>query len=163
MVGLLRLHWINRLLYVTQGGLILATCYVVLQALAGPKPQISPAGPVVEPLLTASSTNTLKPLSWYAPLWQRDFRQEPLPSTEHVDQEAPPPELPRLLGTFVEREKIYAQFLTRAGSLRLYGHGQVVDAYEIVAIEAKRVCLRANDTDYWLELPKRLPSVESQE
>ena len=157
MVDLSVLTWLNRFLYAVQAALVLGVCYVVFVAISGLELQDTRVHQPTEPAAVAPSPQALRPLAWYAPLWQRDFRQEPIAKAGAVAQASPPPELPKLLGTFLEQDQVYAQLLTPDGSAKVYAPGQIVDRYELVAVEGQRICLRRDGDDYWIELPLARP------
>ena len=154
MVGLSVLTWLNRFLYAIQAALVFGICYVVFVAISGPELQDTRIHRTIEPAAAAPSPHVLRPLASYAPLWQRDFRQEPIAKEVAAAQASPPPKLPQLLGTFLEQDQVYAQLLTPDGSAKVYAPGQLVDRYELVAVEGKRICLRRDGDDYWIELPR---------
>jgi len=102
------------------------------------------------------------PLKWYAPIWQRDLRQPPIPppvkpALKPKKKSKPPPPLPRLLGTFVEDERRWAHFAGAGGKQRVLRTGAVIDRYTIVAIEPGRVQLQNADDLRWVEVPKPKP------
>lgn len=156
MVSNAQLRWIRRILTITQGALALAAVSLLLAAVLTTEPQMKVADTVAEEAADESASYTSHPLSWYAPLWQRDFRQSPVPSDVTERPEATPPsELPRLLGTFVEPDRQFAHFRTESGKTCVRTINGTVDAYRVVAIQTGRAQLRHGAESYWIEAPRR--------
>lgn len=104
-----------------------------------------PGGPI---------TPTLRPLSDYAVIWQRDLRQViiPLPT---VAAPAPAPEsLPiKLVGTAVEANQAHAIFSLASGTLLVRGKGSVVEGYRLLEIQRGKVLLRGGQREFELRVP----------
>lgn len=96
-------------------------------------------------------------LAWYAPLWQRDLKQPPIPRkaakpTERPRESGP---LPRLLATLVEPHARYAHLVDRSGKMQLKGIDEVIHQYRVRAIEPGRVQLQDGERLVWVEIQKR--------
>lgn len=115
-------------------------------------PELEAPTPVAGP---TTEHATERPLSWYAPLWERNLRQplfEPTAATESAP--APPPELPLLVGTIVEPGRSFAHLRTRDGRTVVKPVRAIVESYEVMAIESGRVQLRHGNNDYWVCVPR---------
>ena len=98
-----------------------------------------------------------KPLGWYAPIWQRDLRQPPIPppvETEPQTPQAPRRPLPRLLGTFVESDARWAHFATRDGRTRVCKVNESIEDFRVAAIEPGRAQLTHGGSMHWVEVPR---------
>jgi hypothetical protein len=94
-------------------------------------------------------------LAWYAPLWERDLRQPPIPPVADPRKE-PPVEsipLPILLATLVEPQGRYAHFQGRSGKPEMKGLHETIDRFRIQAIEPGRVQLQDQDALVWVAIP----------
>ncbi len=113
MVGPLQLRWINRLLCLLIGACAIGTLLVVGHALTTPDLESTLPGSPVAAADDVTDHRRLQPLSSYAPLWQRDLRQSLQSQAQApvVAQADPSIELPKLLGTFLEQDRVYAQIL----------------------------------------------------
>ncbi|MCZ6654718.1 MAG: hypothetical protein O7D91_17040 [Planctomycetota bacterium] len=156
MVGPLQLHWINRLLCLLIGVCAIGTLLVVGRAVTAPALDSTLLGKPVAAAEEVTDHRRLQPLSWYAPLWQRDLRQSLQTQVQApaVAQADPAIELPKLLGTFLEQESVYAQLETADGRAKLYASGDAVGPFTLTVVESTRVCLRQGTDEYWLELPQ---------
>ena len=155
MVSGSRLRWMRPLFTGAQGVLALAAVYLLVTTYTGETPQVVHADADAAAPETDHQPDTLQPLAWYAPFWQRDFRQPPIPASAELQQTAPPPrELPQLLGTFVESGQRYGHFHTAAGKTRVHPVGGVIDSCEIVAIESGRALLKRGSESYWIDVPR---------
>lgn len=157
MVTTGQLGWIHRGLRMLQGLLMLATAGVIVVAVTAERPEIVQAEDRSDHAAEPQVHDALKPLAWFAPLWQRDWRQSPIPPSVEPPEErpTPPPELPHLLGTFLEAGQSFAHFRRHDGRTQLCSLNALIDDYEVTAIETNRVHLRRNDETYWVEVPKR--------
>ncbi len=158
MVTLRRPDVLNSALRLVQLGLLGVVIVSVYRALARPAPQVpKPVSTrAAEPAVTDVPDS--RPLAGYAPIWQRDLRQPPIPPVVQADApppETPPPPLPRLLGTFVEPQERWAYFLTLDGHTRTYQTDESVNGYRIVAIEPGRAQLAAAGQVHWVTLPRQ--------
>ncbi len=154
MVGPLQLRWINRLLCLLIGACAISALLVVGHAVTAPALDSTLLGKPVAAAEELTDHRRLKPLSWYAPLWQRDLRQSLQAQAPLVAQADPAIELPKLLGTFLEQERVYAQLETADGRAKLYASGDTVGPFTLTVVESTRVCLRQGTDEYWLELPQ---------
>ena len=161
MVGPLQLRWINRLLCLLIGACAIGTLLVVGHAATAPALDSALRGKPVAAVEELTDHRRLQPLSWYAPLWQRDLRQSLQPQAPVVAQADPAIELPKLLGTFLEQDRVYAQLLTTDGRAKLYASGDAVGPFTLTVVESARVCLRQGTDEYWLKLPQPSPAESS--
>ena len=162
MVGPLQLRWINRLLCLLIGACAIDTLLVVGHAVTAPALDSTLLGKPVAGAEEVTDHRRLQPLSWYAPLWQRDLRQSLLSQPQAPVAESDPAiELPTLLGTFLEQDRVYAQLLTADGRAKLYASGDAVGPFTLTVVESTRVCLRQGTDEYWLELPQPSPAESS--
>jgi hypothetical protein len=94
-------------------------------------------------------------LGWYAPMWERNLKQPPVPRNVETSPQPqqPPSPLPALVATLVEPKGSYAHF-SAGGRLELKGVNETVAGYRIVSIEPGRVQLEQDQRLVWLELPK---------
>lgn len=97
-----------------------------------------------------------KPLDWYAPLWQRDMNQSPVPKA--VPSPAPSPAVtaaaPILLATFVDGDHRYAHLRGASGHVHFTEVEESVDRFRVMAIEPGRVQLKKGQAELWIELPR---------
>ena len=95
-------------------------------------------------------------LADYAPLWQRDLKQPPVPRPKGEQPAGPPPSapLPRLVATFIETGRGYAHLIDNFGHGRFTAVGDKVDEFQVMAIEQSRVQLQSGDRIEWISLPK---------
>ncbi len=95
-------------------------------------------------------------LAWYAPLWERDLKQLPVPSAGEQPDPAPDSSdsLPTLLATFVEPGGCYAHFIRKNGRVEFKGLNETIGAFQVMAIEPGRVELRDGDRSVWVEIPR---------
>lgn len=156
MVGPLQLRWINRLLGLLIGACAIGTLLVVGHAVTAPALDSTLLGKPVAAAEDVTDHRRLQPLSSYAPLWQRDLRQSLQPQAQAplVAQADPAIELPTLLGTFLEQDRVYAQLLTADGRAKLYTRDDPVGPFTLTVVENERVCLRRGSDEYWLKLPQ---------
>lgn len=155
MVSGSRLRWLHGLLTGAQGVLAVAAVFLLVITFTYETQQVVQADTDIVLPETDHEPDTLQPLTWYAPFWQRDFRQPPNPQDAEQPQTTPPPtELPQLLGTFVESGQRYGHFRTANGKTRVHPVGGTVDSCEIVAIESGRALLKRGDESYWIEVPR---------
>lgn len=155
MVSGSRLRWLHGLLSGAQIAFAAAAVYLLVTTFTYEAPQVVHADADFATPETDDHPDTLQPLAWYAPFWQRDFRQPPIPQNAKRQPAAPPPrELPQLLGTFMESDKRYGHFRTVSGKTRVHPIGGTVDSCEIVAIETGRALLKRGDKRYWIEVPR---------
>lgn len=147
--GVIRLLRALRVLLVAA---IPVTALLMLRTSPPPAPAagalVVPEGP---PLAEAT-----RGLDWYAPLWERDLRQPPIPPTPAAPQRpaAPRESLPKLVTTFVETDHRYAHFLDAQGKMRFCAVDERIGAYRVAAIESGRARLIDGAYDVWVEMPK---------
>lgn len=119
-----------------------------------PKPP-SPSSQVVEESIPLATPPTTHELAWYAPLWERDLKQPPIPPAA-PPQAAPsaPIQLPVLLATLVEPQGRYAHFQGRSGAAEMKGLNETIDRFKVRAIEPGRVQLESDAGLVWVQIPK---------
>ncbi len=154
MVGPLQLRWINRLLCLLIGACATGTLLVAGHAVTAPALDSTLLGKPVAAAEDVTDHRRLQPLSSYAPLWQRDLRQSLQAQAPVVAQADPAIELPKLLGTFLEQDHVYAQLLTADGRAKLYALDDPVGPFTLAVVESTRICLLQGTEEYWLELPQ---------
>lgn len=156
MVGPSQLRWINRVLYLLIGACALVMLLVVGNAVTAPDLESMLPGKPSTAAEEVTDHRRLRPLSSYAPLWQRDLRQSLQPQAQApvVAQADPAIELPKLMGTFLEQDRVYAQLLTADGRAKLYAPDDPVGPFTLTVVESKRVCLQRGSDEHWLELPQ---------
>jgi hypothetical protein len=124
-----------------------------------PRPPATDARPVPQ-AAAAANDEPNRELPWYAPLWQRDLKQPPIPP---VVQQAEPPAprptgpTPVLIATFVEDGRQYAQLAGPGGTTHMLGVGEEIDGLRVSRIEPGRVQLQEGDRTVWIELPDAEP------
>ncbi len=114
------------------------------------------AGDTVETTPTVANAQTSHELAWYAPLWQRDLKQPPVPPVVTVKTKKPEPPkgpVPTLEATLVDSQGRFAHLRDRSGRLRLRGIGDSIDRFVVRAIEPGRVQLEREDRLVWVDLP----------
>jgi hypothetical protein len=121
-----------------------------------PIPEFDPTNTVSEQV-DSTGDPTFHSLDWYAPLWERDLKQPPIPpSPAPPSVVAVPVELaPTLLATFVETGACYAHFSDRNGRVELKSVDEDVGGYRVSAIEPGRVRLVSGERELWLEVPPK--------
>lgn len=104
---------------------------------------------------TPTPTPQKRDLTWYAPLWERDLKQSPIPPADDV-KPAPTPtrSAPSVLATFVQREQSYAHLVGQAGKAEMLTVDDALDGYRLVAIEPGRVQLEGGGQRFWIEMPQ---------
>lgn len=148
-------RWILSALSVLQMGLLAAIPVLpVWFWWTWPQPP-SASALIVEIVATASPLPATHELAWYAPLWERDLKQPPIPPV------APPPvapsapiQLPILLATLVESQGRYAHFQGRSGLAEMKGLNETIDRFKVRAIEPGRVQLEGDSGLVWVQIPK---------
>ncbi|MEK6674124.1 MAG: hypothetical protein AABZ47_00550 [Planctomycetota bacterium] len=94
-------------------------------------------------------------LEFYAPLWERDLKQPPIPASSISPPPIPPKEsLPSLLATFVAPDGRYAHFSDGNGRVAFKTVEDEVSGFRVATIEPGRVRLINGTLDLWLEVPK---------
>lgn len=145
-----------RALRVLRAVLVAAIPVVALLLLRSTPEPIQRAGGATSMQTEPAVVEERRGLDWYAPLWQRDLRQPPIPPAQPAPQrpaEGREP-LPKLVTTFVERESRYAHFLDPQGKLRFCGLDERVGSFRVAAIEPGRARLVDGDFAVWIEMPK---------
>ncbi len=147
---------IHRGLTVLRAGLVLALPITVAM-LWGSFPKRADLTTDTTPFASQPNTEpAARDLAWYAPLWQRDLKQPPIPPAPRrvskPSKERDP--LPVLLATLVQNDSCFAHFRNRRGEAQLRAVSELIDTYEVLAIEAGRVQLRRGEDLVWVELPK---------
>jgi hypothetical protein len=138
------------------GACVLATLLVVRQTVSAPTLDSATVGKPVAAAGDVTAHRRLQPLSSYAPLWQRDLRQSLQLQTQAADvvQGEPPLELPKLMGTFLGQDRVFAQLQTVDGRAQLYALDDAVGPFTLTVVENAQVCLRRGLEEYWLDLPE---------
>lgn len=128
---------------------------IVLVWLHVPQAPTLEAAPV-EASLVLPSEPASRSLADYAPLWQRDLKQPPIPRPieEKSDPTPPSAPLPRLVATFIETGRGYAHLIDNSGHTRFAAVGDVIDEFRMMAVEESRVQLQSGDRIEWILLPK---------
>ncbi|NUQ11347.1 MAG: hypothetical protein HUU26_03325 [Gemmatimonadaceae bacterium] len=155
MVTSRKLRLLSRLLTGTGVTCLAATPYVFWR-LTRVQPITADTTPPAHAAATAPLPNVQKrDLAWYAPLWERDLKQPPIPPAEDA-KPAPTPvrPAPSVLATFVQREESYAHLVGQAGEAELLAVDDSLDGYRLVAIEPGRVQLELGGDRFWVEMPK---------
>ena len=95
-------------------------------------------------------------LAWYAPLWERDLKQPPIPPTTapSAQPEVADGPVPTLLATCVEQNARYAHLRFTDGRVRMTRVGDSVGRFRIAAIEQGRVRLIDGESGLWIEIPR---------
>jgi len=111
---------------------------------------------VIESSPVLPSEPASESLAGYAPLWQRDLKQPPIPRSNDEQPIRRPPSapLPRLVATFMETGRGYAHLIDNSGHGRFAGVGDMVDEFQVMAIEQSRVQLQSGDRIEWISLLK---------
>ena len=97
-------------------------------------------------------------LAWYAPLWERDLKQPPIPpavTEPPVERQEDSGPVPTLLATLVEPDARYAHLRDPAGRVRLKQIDEAIGRFRVAAIEPGRVKLDDGRREVWIEVPKR--------
>ncbi len=101
------------------------------------------------------------PLSAHKPIWDFDFRQQlikppPVPKPKvKPPPPSPPPPLPKLLGTFVDKNGAWGAFQTQKGQISVAKAGDHVGKLEVIRVHPKKVQLNDGRKTYSIELPKK--------
>jgi len=157
MVGLPRSTTVHALLRLTMGLLLAAVCLLGYRAITRPTVEIGAPQTSTMPDSRPIAEYPLKPVDWYAPIWQRDLRQPPIPpklDKKANTPQAPPPSLPRLLGTFVEPDTCWAHFLTSDGRMRVCKVNETIGTFRVVAVEPGRAQLALGADLHWVDVPR---------
>lgn len=119
-----------------------------------------PEAPTLDLELPAPTTSqqpapVVRELAWYAPLWERDLAQPPIPPSAPPPT-PPPPEGPKpaLIATFVEANRGYAHLIGLDGQPRLLGLNDSIDGFLLAHVEPGRARLTRGDQEVWVEMPK---------
>lgn len=138
-----------------QALLLVATAGLCWQAWTADGPFIPNIEKPAQENTAASEAQAIRPLSGYAPLWDRDLRQPLFESTATVEPApAAPPELPVLVGTIVEPGRRFAHLRTPDGRTLVRPVNARIESYEVMAIESGRVQLRHGSDAYWISVPR---------
>lgn len=157
MVTSRQIRTITIALHLLWFGLMAAVPVVVVSMLRRipselPLPSIVRESPSVEEAVAA-----VPDLAWYAPIWERDLKQIPIPQPEPqvIESRPNPGPLPSLLATLVQPSGSYAHFAGPDGRAELKGLNEGVGACVLRRIEPFRVELTCGERSVWIELPKR--------
>lgn len=138
-----------------QALLLVAAAGLLWQAWRAHGPSIPNVEEPAQENTAISEAQTIRPLSGYAPLWERNLRQPLFESTATAEPApAAPPELPVLVGTIVEPGRRFAHLRTPEGRTLVKPVSAVVESYEVIAIESGRVQLRRGSNEYWISVPR---------
>lgn len=131
---------------------------IALLWMTTPRPPVLANVNADAPSEDAPQPKTTRDLAWYAPLWERDLKQPPVPSVvadpEPESRREPGP-VPTLLATLVESQARYAHLIGRSGKVQLKGIDETIDQFRVQAIEPGRVQLQDGSGVLWIEIPKR--------
>ena len=148
---------ICRLLKAVRALLMLAVCgAIVVVVTARREPSALPDGPL-DPSPVKVTEATAHDLEWYAPLWQRDLKQPPVPTEEAspTDRSTEPnAPVPALLATFVDASESYAHLRDNTGRVQLKAVADTIDRYRVDSIQPGRVRLSDGTRTVWVQLPK---------
>ncbi len=114
------------------------------------------SAPILEGAHRETPEQTARDLAWYAPLWERDLKQPPIPPpvSEPQERSVDTGPLPTLLATLIEPEGRYAHFAGPSGRARLKSVDETIDRFRVRAIEPGRVQLEDNGQIIWVEIPR---------
>jgi hypothetical protein len=156
VVARLSVRTVTTLLKVMRLGLVVALPVVALGFLVS-APDAEPEQLAKTPHATAAAPiETRRELAWYAPLWERDLRQPPIPPAPAPEPTQPvtPSEAPRLVATFVDERSRFAHLMDRDGKLLFKEINDEIGGYRVAAIEPGRVELATGTRTLWIEVPK---------
>lgn len=146
-------------LKITRTVLVLAVpVSVSLLWASAPSPPVLLDNEVDATPVDTSQETEIHDLSWYAPLWQRDLKQPPIPAVVAELRAKPRPKpgpMPTLVATLVEPQARYAHFVDRSGKVELKGIDEFINEFRVRAIEPGRVQLQEGERVVWIEIPKR--------
>ena len=152
---------VNRLLAGVQvlaiGGAGLIAWMAFLAPDSGALPDNAPSGDSTYSSETLESADRLPSLATFAPLWQRDLRQPPIPpaTPEPTPPSTPaPPRLPKLLGTFLDDEGRWAQLAGPRDRPRMARVNEKIGKFTVASIEPGRLELRYRSQSYWIEIER---------
>lgn len=143
MVTARQIRWIRYVLVVVQCGLVAGMSLLVHRLVAdrdtlvlAPETQASAATP-------PNDTLEDRPLSWFAPIWQRDLRRPPVDPVVKNPRKNKPIKKPEplrltLLGTVVEPDARYAVFRNGDGHIVVKRLHDEIDRYTIARIDRGR-------------------------
>lgn len=115
----------------------------------------TPAMDVPTPIVSETVAEVAHDLAWYAPLWERDLKQPPIPPVvQRPTTPSTPVQLPVLLATLVEPHGRYAHFQGRTGAAEMKGLDETIDRFKVRAIEPGRVQLEGDSGLVWVQIPK---------
>lgn len=155
MVTARKLRRLSQLLTGTAVTCLVATPYVFWRLSRKHPLTVDASLPSNATVNTATHTPEKRDLAWYAPLWERDLKQPPVPPAEDVKPApAPARSAPSVLATFVQREQSYAHLVGHAGKAEMLTVDDALDDYRVVAIEPGRVQLERGGQRFWVEMPK---------
>ncbi len=120
-----------------------------------PQPPVLDA-PMIERSTEPIGAQETHALAWYAPLWERDLKQPPIPPLEPKKEPNPAESagpVPTLLATCVNSGESYAHLVDRRGRVVFKTVDESVDHFRLVEIEPGRVRLVDGARDVWLEMP----------
>ncbi len=146
------------LLIGVQAVLLLGTAWAAYRFLVPPSVAVTaPPSPLAASAQPAPAIED-RPLSWYAPIWQRDLRRPPV---DPVVERAAPKRQPRkpeplrlsLLGTVVESDARYAVFRNGQGHIVVKRSRDEIDKFTIARIDRGRAELTRGDRTIVVKVP----------
>jgi hypothetical protein len=154
---------VERFLRAAQWALVVGIAWLLIGMVLGSKAQPRPnivAGPVTEGD-AAPSSKSQQDLDQFAGIWKRDLRQtliepKPKPKPKPKRKAVPPPkppQLPRLLATFVEHGSAWGLFVDTKGATRVRRSGASIDAFDIASIGRGSARLRRGSHTYEVSVP----------
>ena len=139
MVNLHAIRWIRAAMTVVQLVLLLGITRAAYHLIVPPSLPPAPTGPEQVAATRPTTEVNEHPLAWYAPLWQRDLRQPPVPpaARKPTRRRTPKPEPLRLtlLGTVIELDARYAVFRNGQGRMVVKRIRERIDEFTIARID----------------------------
>ncbi len=142
MVAAGRTKWVQRGLTAAQYVLLLAVGLAAWRLVA--PPAVPSAVHTAKPAVTTRTADASEahPLSWYAPIWERDLRRPPVDPVADTKRKAkkpkPKPLRLALLGTVIEPADRYAVFRKEDGHIVVKRVRDDVDRFTIAGIDRGR-------------------------
>lgn len=154
MVSTRRIRSLARLLLTVQIACLAGAPVAVWRLARVQQPPVDRSLPD-RPVARTTSPVEKHDLAWYAPLWQRDLRQPPIPPVQDgAPKPAPSRPMPSVLATFVDHDRPLAHLIGQAGKPELLSLNDTLDGFTLVAIEPGRVQLESGSERRWVEMPK---------
>ncbi len=149
------IHSINTLLKILRVGFVVMIPLISYQMWSSSPPPPQRTTPSITQMAAEYTSPKKHELAWYAPLWQRDLKQPPIPSVakQLIKREESGP-TPTLIATLVEPKGRFAHLRGKTGRLQLKGIDEYVDDFQVRAIEPGRVQLQNGHGVFWVTIPK---------